>query len=75
MLKKHLVSLLALACIAAPLATQAHEHGEAGIARAFIKEIQASEAIYASDRELTRLFQTVQFSTTQLASSNATGLT
>ncbi len=50
MLKKHLVSLLALACIAAPLATQAHEHGEAGIARAFIKEIQATEAIYASDR-------------------------
>ncbi len=53
MLKKHLAGLLAAACIAAPLATQAHEHGEAAIARAFIKDIQSVEATYAKEHGAT----------------------
>ena len=53
MLKKHLASLLAAACIAAPFAAQAHEHGEAAIARAFIKDIQAVEGAYAKERGAT----------------------
>ena len=53
MLKKHLASLLAAACIAAPFTAQAHEHGEAAIARAFIKDIQAVEGAYAKERGAT----------------------
>jgi carbonic anhydrase len=53
MLKKHLAGLLAAACIAAPFATQAHEHGEAAIARSFIKDIQAVEATYAKEHGAT----------------------
>jgi len=49
MLKKVSASLLAAICIAVPFATQAHEHGEAGIARAFIKELQASQASYSKE--------------------------
>lgn len=49
MLKKHLVGLLAAACIATPFTTQAHEHGEAGVARAFIKELQAVQSSYSKD--------------------------
>jgi carbonic anhydrase len=48
MLKKHLASLLAAACIAVPFAAVAHEHGEAAIARAFIKDIQSVEGAYAT---------------------------
>jgi carbonic anhydrase len=53
MFKKHLASLLAAACIAVPFATQAHEHGEAAIARSFIKDIQAVEATYAKEHGAT----------------------
>ncbi len=53
MLKKHLAGLLAAACIAAPFAAHAHEHGEAAIARSFIKDIQAVEAAYAKEHGAT----------------------
>lgn len=53
MLKKHLAGLLAAACIATPFAAQAHEHGEAAIARAFIKDIQAVEGAYAKEHGAT----------------------
>lgn len=49
MSKKFLASLLAAISIAVPFATQAHEHGEAGVARAFIKELQASQASYSKE--------------------------
>lgn len=49
MLKKHLAGLLAAICIATPFTTQAHEHGEAGIARAFIKDLQAVQASYSRE--------------------------
>lgn len=45
MLKKYLAGLLA-ACLAVPFAAMAHEHGEAAVARAFIKDIQAVQAAY-----------------------------
>lgn len=47
MIKKQLASLLFAATLAVPLMATAHEHGEAGVARAFLKEIQAVEASYA----------------------------
>lgn len=47
-LKSKLAGLLAAACLAAPFVTHAHEHGEAAIARAFIKEIQSVENSFAS---------------------------
>jgi carbonic anhydrase len=47
MIKKQLVTLLLAATMATPLMASAHEHGEAGVARAFIKEIQSVEAAYA----------------------------
>lgn len=53
MLKKHLASLLAAACIVAPFAAAAHEHGEAAVARSFIKEIQAVEGAYAKEHGAT----------------------
>ncbi|MBA4381431.1 MAG: hypothetical protein C0406_02595 [Sideroxydans sp.] len=53
MLKKHLASLLVAACIVTPFATQAHEHGEAAIARSFIKEIQSVEGAYAKEHGTT----------------------
>ena len=50
MLKKHLVGLLAAACIAAPaFANDEHGHGDAAVARAFIKEIQATQASYGTE--------------------------
>ncbi|MDD4929421.1 MAG: carbonic anhydrase [Gallionella sp.] len=48
MIKKKLVSLLFAATLVTPFMASAHEHGEAGIARSFIKEIQAVESSYAS---------------------------
>lgn len=45
MLKKHLVGLLAI-CLAIPFAAIAHEHGEAAVARAFIKDILAVQTAY-----------------------------
>jgi carbonic anhydrase len=57
MLKKHLAGLLAAACIAAPaFAQDEHEHGDAAIAQSFIKEIQTTEAAYASEHG-TKFFQ------------------
>jgi len=53
MFKKHLASLLAAACITIPNVTQAHEHGEAGVARAFIKELQTTQASYSKDHGAT----------------------
>lgn len=53
MLKKHLASLLAAACIVAPFAAAAHEHGEAAVARSFIKEIQAVKGAYAKEHGAT----------------------
>ncbi len=50
MLKKLSASLLAAICIAIPFTTQAHDHGEAGIARAFIKELQTAQASYSKER-------------------------
>ncbi len=49
MLKKQLVGLLAAICVASPFAAQAHEHGEAAIARAFIKDLQSTQSEYAKD--------------------------
>ncbi len=47
MLKKHLAGLLAAACIAAPaFAHDEHEHGDAAVAQAIIKEIQSSDSSY-----------------------------
>ncbi len=40
-----------------PFTTQAHEHGEAGIARAFIKEMQASQAFGYSSEHGATFFQ------------------
>ncbi|MGE5758499.1 MAG: carbonic anhydrase, partial [Sideroxydans sp.] len=53
MLKKHFAGLLAALCIAAPFSAQAHEHGEAGIARAFIKDLQATQASYSKEHGAT----------------------
>src|SRR5512141_3048172 len=47
MLKKHLAGLLAAACIAAPaFAHDEHEHGDAAVAQAIIKEIQSNDSAY-----------------------------
>jgi len=47
MLKKHLAGLLAAACIATPaFAHDEHEHGEAAVAQAIIKEIQSDDSAY-----------------------------
>ncbi|MDD4911510.1 MAG: carbonic anhydrase [Sideroxydans sp.] len=53
MLKKHLAGLLAAACIATPFTVIAHEHGEAAVARSFIKDIQAVEGTYAKEHGAT----------------------
>ena len=46
MLKKHLAGLLAAACIAAPALANEHEHGDAAVAQAIIKEIQSDDNAY-----------------------------
>jgi carbonic anhydrase len=48
MLKKFSAALLAASFVAVPSAVLAHEHGEAGVARAFIKEIMAEDSAYVS---------------------------
>jgi len=53
MLNKQLAGLLAAACIATPFAALAHEHGEAGVARAFIKELQTTQASYSKEHGAT----------------------
>ncbi|MFA6969978.1 MAG: carbonic anhydrase [Gallionella sp.] len=53
MIKKQLASLLFAATLATPFMATAHEHGEAGIARSFLKEIQAVEATYAQQHGTT----------------------
>jgi len=50
---KKITALLFAATLAAPLMVNAHEHGEAGVARAFLKEIQAAEASYAKQHGAT----------------------
>lgn len=50
---KKITALLFAATLAAPLMVNAHEHGEAGVARAFLKEIQAVEASYAKQHGAT----------------------
>ena len=51
MFKKQLAVLAAVAAFAAP--AFAHEHGEAAVARSFIKDIQVVEANYAKDHGIT----------------------
>lgn len=51
MFKTKLAALVAAVAFAAP--AFAHEHGEAGIARSFIKEIQSVEAAYAQQHGAT----------------------
>lgn len=46
MLKKHLAGLLAAVCIASPAIANEHEHGDAAVAQAIIKEIQANDSAY-----------------------------
>lgn len=46
MLKKHLAGLLAAVCIATPAVANEHEHGDAAVAQAIIKEIQADDSNY-----------------------------
>lgn len=53
MLKKHLASMLAAAFIATPFTVIAHEHGEAAVARSFIKDIQSVEGAYAKEHGAT----------------------
>lgn len=48
MFKKKIASLLVAATIFAPMAAYAHEHGEAAVARAFIKDIQSVQGSYSS---------------------------
>ncbi len=48
MFKKHLAGLLAAACIAAPAFANEHEHGDAAVAQAIIKEIQANDSGYVA---------------------------
>lgn len=45
-MKKQLAFVLAAAFLAAPVFADEHEHGEAAVAQAFIKEIQANDAAY-----------------------------
>lgn len=53
MLKKKLVGLLAAAFIAAPVFANEEGHGDAAVAQAFIKEIQATEMAYAKEHGAT----------------------
>lgn len=53
MIIKKITALLFAATLAVPLMVNAHEHGEAGVARAFLKEIQAVEASYAQQHGAT----------------------
>jgi len=51
MFKKQIAALLAAAVFAMPLAAQAsgdHAHGDAAVAQAFIKEVQADQSAYAA---------------------------
>ncbi len=53
MFKKKLASLLFAATLTSPFMATAHEHGEAAIARSFLKEIQSVEAAYAQQHGAT----------------------
>lgn len=48
MFKKFSVALLATSCIVASSVALAHEHGEAAVARAFIKDIMADDSAYVA---------------------------
>ena len=48
MFKQKIASLLVAVTIFAPIAASAHEHGEAAVARAFIKDIQQVESSYVA---------------------------
>jgi carbonic anhydrase len=48
MFKKFSAAFLAASIFAAPSLVLAHEHGEAGVARAFIKEIMADDSAYVA---------------------------
>ncbi|HEU0282417.1 MAG TPA: carbonic anhydrase [Gallionella sp.] len=50
MFKKHLAALLAATAFVTPIAAHAgtHTHGDAAVAQAFIKEIQADQSAYAA---------------------------
>ncbi len=48
MFKKLSAALLAASFITVPALAQSHEHGEAGVARAFIKEIMADDSAYVA---------------------------
>lgn len=50
MFKKHIASVLAAAFIAAPAFAGDHAHGDAAVAQAFIKEIQASQTAYSTQK-------------------------
>ncbi|MCX7193264.1 MAG: carbonic anhydrase [Proteobacteria bacterium] len=53
MIKKQLAALLFAATLSTPFMASAHEHGEAGVARSFLKEIQSVEAAYAQQHGTT----------------------
>ena len=53
MLKKISAGLLAAACIAAPALANEHEHGDAAVAQAIIKEIQANDSAYVAAHNAT----------------------
>ncbi len=48
MFKQKIASLLVAVTVFTPLVASAHEHGEAAVARAFIKDIQQVESSYAT---------------------------
>ena len=52
-MKKQLAFVLAAAFIAAPVFAAEHEHGEAAVAQAFIKEIQSRNAAYVGAHKAT----------------------
>lgn len=53
MLKHYSMAALAALFITAPFTAVAHEHGEAAVARSFIKDIQAVEGAYAKEHGVT----------------------
>jgi len=53
MLKKISAGLLAAACIATPALANEHEHGDATVAQAIIKEIQANDSAYVAAHKAT----------------------
>lgn len=50
MFKKLSVALLAVSCFSIPTLSSAHEHGEAAVARAFIKEILTTESTFVTTK-------------------------